>query len=214
MLSESEYLRWQKAWQSLHTPPPPALLDLLEQRYSEPHRAYHTLDHVRACLVHADEIRTLLRQPAQVELAIWFHDAIYDPRAADNEARSARWVQDALLGAGAASADAQRVSTLVRLTGHDAAAPEDDEDARLLLDTDLAILGAEPAAFDAYEAQIRREYAWVPWPEFCRKRAAILRGFLQRTTIYQTEHFQQRMEQNARYNLKRSLAHLSSAGSV
>lgn len=206
VLAENE--RWQNAWHSLHATPSPALLAQLYERYGEPHRAYHTLEHVRACLAHFDTVRSLLRQPAHVELAIWFHDVVYDPHAADNEAQSARWAQNALLDGGASPADAQRVATLIRLTKHHAP-PHDDSDAHLLLDVDLAILGAEPTAFDAYERQIRQEYAWVPWPEFVRRRAEILRGFLARPTIYRTEPFQQQLETPARQNLERSIARLS-----
>lgn len=212
-LATSEHVRWRKAWEHLHAAPPPDLLRQLETRYGEPHRAYHTLEHVRACLAHFDAVRALLRQPARVELAIWFHDAIYDPRAADNEERSAQWAYEALRAAGAGEEAAQQVAALIRLTQHGAEPGDgrpDGNDASLLLDIDLAILGADPAAFDAYEAQIRREYSWVPWPEFCRKRAAVLRTFTQRPAIYRTDYFRRRFEESARQNLRRSLEKLKS----
>ncbi|HET8746191.1 MAG TPA: N-methyl-D-aspartate receptor NMDAR2C subunit, partial [Ramlibacter sp.] len=170
------------------------------------HRHYHTLQHLRACLAHLDAAATLAQHPVEVELALWFHDAVYDPRCADNEERSAEWAWRSILAAGCGEEVAQRVQRLVLAThGH---AASDDADTRLLLDIDLAILGAAPARFDDYEAQIRAEYAHVPEPQFRLRRSEVLASFLARPRIYLTAAFHDALEHRARENLRRSLAAL------
>jgi predicted metal-dependent HD superfamily phosphohydrolase len=141
-----------------------------------------------------------------VQLALWFHDAIYDPRAQDNEERSARWADEVLGAAGASPASAARVRALVLATRH-AAVPE-DPDAQLLVDVDLSILGAAPGRFAEYERQIGVEYSWVPRDAFRQGRANVLRRFLARERIFSTPWFHQRLESRARANLERSLAAL------
>lgn len=198
---------WQRLWRELGADPVPnGLYNQLVAAYSESHRQYHTLQHLRACLVHLDAAATLAVHPAEVELALWFHDAVYDPRCADNEERSAEWAWRSILAAGCAEEVAQRVQRLVLATrGHEAS---DDPDTRLLLDIDLAILGTAPARFDEYEAQIRAEYAHLGEPQFRAARAQVVSAFLARPRIYLTPAFHDALEHRARENLQRSLAAL------
>jgi predicted metal-dependent HD superfamily phosphohydrolase len=141
-----------------------------------------------------------------VELALWFHDAVYDARRQDNEERSAGWAARSVLAAGCAEPVAQRVQALVLATrGHEDGG---DPDAALLLDIDLAILGAAPARFAEYERQVRAEYAHVPDAQFRAGRAAILAGFQARPHLYRTAPFRDALEQRARANIARSLAAL------
>ena len=131
---------WQQAWERLGLTPPPGLLDQLVARYAEPHRAYHTMQHITECFAVLEPAAVLARDLGAVQLALWFHDAIYDTRAHDNEARSAAWARTALREAGAAARTADRVHELIMATTH-RATPE-DPDARLLVDVDLSIFGA------------------------------------------------------------------------
>jgi predicted metal-dependent HD superfamily phosphohydrolase len=172
--------------------------DLL-QRYAEPHRRYHTRQHLAECFQRLDEIRHLADRPADVELAIWFHDAVYDPRRDDNEQRSAALAGERLT-------DGARVAQLVLATRH--AAKPADADARVLVDVDLWILAAPRGRFDEYEAQIHEEYSWMPWPAYRRGRAKLIAGFLARDAIFSTPPFVERYEARARANLARSLARL------
>jgi predicted metal-dependent HD superfamily phosphohydrolase len=202
--------RWARTWRVLGATPPAGLWVELMARYAEPHRAYHTARHLGECFAALEPASHLAARPAEVEAAIWFHDAIYDPPSHDNEARSARWAQDALLRAGVDVAAAGRVHAMVLATQHTAVS--DDADTRLLVDVDLSILGAEPARFDEYERQIRFEYAWVPEPDFRAGRSRILAGLLERSSIYGTAWFAGRLQARARANLTRSLAHLNAQG--
>lgn len=178
------------------------LMNQLVAAYSEQHRRYHTLQHLRECLAHADAVRTLAKRPAEVELALWFHDAVYDPCRSDNEERSARWAHASVLAAGCDAAIADRVSALVLATaGHHAS---DDVDTQLLLDIDLAILGASFSRFDEYERQVRLEYAHVDDAAFRAGRLKFVTGMLARPAIYGTQVYREALEPRARENLQRS----------
>ena len=206
-VSQLEIDRWHAAWQSLGTVAPEGLLAKLQECYAESHRAYHTLQHIQECLAQFDGARQLADCPAQVELAIWFHDAIYNPRRSDNEALSAEWARKAVRQRGVEPAVAERVHDLIIVTQHEAEPAGND--ACLLVDVDLSILGTDPGRFDEYEQQVREEYRWVPEPMFCQARGKILRGFIGRERIYRTDDFADRLERQARANLARSLARLA-----
>jgi len=199
--------RWQRLWNELAMPAPAGLLAALLDAYSEPQRHYHTLQHLEECLAHFDALRHLAEHPAEIELALWFHDAVYDIHAHDNEARSADWASSALLAAGLAPDACRRVHGLVMATCHDALPAS--LDAQLLTDIDLAILGAGPERFAEYEAQIRAEYAHVPQALFLDKRRQILRGFLDREHIFQTQPCRERFEAAARRNLAHAIEQAS-----
>lgn len=142
--------RWRQTWEALRASPAPGLFDELIARYREPHRHYHTVQHLEECFDKLGTLRDLAEHPAEVELALWFHDAVYDTRRHDNEARSADWARASL------PADAgKRVHALVMATRHEAVPAGRDE--QVLVDADLSILGAEASRFDGYERQIREE---------------------------------------------------------
>lgn len=204
---EQSLAQWNATWRDLGAHPPTGVFAALLARLAEPHRAYHTLRHVKECLAHLDSARHCCEHPAEVALALWFHDAVYDPQRHDNEALSAAWAGRVLGQAGIPAKTTGRVRNLVLATQHDSL-PE-NADARVIVDIDLAILGAETARFDEYESQIRQEYAWVADADFRRGRAQIVQGFLQRPRIYATDFFHGRLEAQARANLERALSALS-----
>lgn len=195
---------WQRACEAIGARGTEALHAALWARYGEPHRAYHSRQHLAECLALFDGCREVAQQPAEVELALWFHDAIYDVHRHDNEARSAQWAREALRTAGAAVEPVERIAELVLATRHSAVPRPGDE--ALLVDIDLAILGAAPARFAEYESQIRAEYAFVPAAVFAQKRAAVLAGFQSRAQIYATAAMRERFEQAARSNLGAAIA--------
>jgi predicted metal-dependent HD superfamily phosphohydrolase len=176
----------------------------MERRYSEPHRAYHNARHIDECLREFDFVRGQAMNPTALELAIWFHDVIYDPRALDNEEQSARFAKGCLKKANSALAD--QVSKLILTTeSHRAGSIED---AGLLIDIDLSILGKSDERFAQFEAGIEKEYAWVPREAYREKRAEILGGFLNRERIFATESFHNRYEATARRNIAKLIAEL------
>lgn len=197
--------RWQRCWESLSLPAPVPVLAQLLAAWSEPHRHYHTLEHLEECLQWLDRFLGPSREPrvAEIELALWFHDAIYLTRRDDNEQRSADWAQAVLGSAGAPPPLGERIAALVLATRHQAR--PDTFEAQWLVDIDLVILAAEPPRFAQYEAAIRREYDWVEAGIFRRERARVVAGFMQRPRIYSTEIAFAEFEQRARHNLQRSL---------
>jgi predicted metal-dependent HD superfamily phosphohydrolase len=182
----------------------------LTEFYSQPHRAYHTLAHVQDCLKQLDDAREMAERSNEVEAALWFHDAIYEPQARDNEKRSAAWARQALIEIGVGSEVAERVAVMVLLTRHDQ--EPDTQDGALLLDIDLSILGQPWEVFAMYERNIRIEYNWVLEEHYQTARSSILEGFLQRPTIYRTRFFQMQLEAQAKANLKRSIIALGTKG--
>jgi predicted metal-dependent HD superfamily phosphohydrolase len=186
---------------------PAPLLERLRARYGEPHRHYHTWEHVLACL---DARRRMTEASLpEVDLALLFHDAVYEPLAHDNEARSARllveegrraWMHERLLS---------RAAALVEATKHDSGSALDSEEACIVVDADLSILGADSGAFERYEQRVRREYALVGDEAYAAGRAGILRALLARPTVYSTHRGQRLWEAQARRNLEASLLRLA-----
>ena len=200
---------WTRCWQDLQLPAPsPELEQRLVAAWSESQRHYHSLQHLAECLALFEAFRPLAEHPGEVGLALWFHDAVYDVKADDNELRSAQWAHEALQAQGASAEQLQRVDALIMATCHLASETVQDEgpDAALLLDIDLSILGADPARFAEYEQQVRSEYAWVPSFFYGLKRREILQRFARRERIYQTPALHQLLEERARANLAGAMA--------
>jgi predicted metal-dependent HD superfamily phosphohydrolase len=192
--------RWIRDWASLGLTGDAALLDRLLASYAQPQRHYHTLQHLAECLDLFDEVAHLAQRPGEAALALWFHDAVYIPQEPDNETRSAAWAGEALRAAGADQAVIARTQALIMATAHHQA--QEEGDARLVIDVDLAILGAEPARFAEYEKQVRAEYASVPIDLYRQKRGELLARFLDRAAIYGTAELRARLEERARMNLR------------
>jgi predicted metal-dependent HD superfamily phosphohydrolase len=215
--------RWHRLMASLGLPASEGVYHQLLAAYNEPQRYYHSLRHLADCLDHLDRVKTLLQSPAEVELALWFHDAVYQPRSSSNEVDSAAWLRAFLeeswdlarLGGDRQADQLDRICQHVLATQHHQKTI--DPDRQFLLDIDLAILGSPAAKFDQFEQDIRREYVWVPWQLYCQKRIQVLTALLGsaaksvdqssggKTFIYQTAYFREQYEALARHNLRRSI---------
>jgi predicted metal-dependent HD superfamily phosphohydrolase len=207
---------WNRAWLGLGiTNNDQNLFRSICSHYNESVRHYHTLQHLGECLDLFESVMDLATHPAEVEMALWFHDAVYNTASHDNEAQSAKWARAELNKAGVLPAKIDRIQSMIMATCHTALPITIDEG--LLVDIDLAILGLSAERFAEYEQQIRTEYNFVPEPIFNQKRQEILQGFLDRfssgdasrTTIYITKYFQDKLELLARSNIKRSISILS-----
>ena len=192
--------QWRKFWLRLN-----AVGDALqawrelEAAYTEPWRAYHNLHHIGHCLDEFTNVRELADEPIAVEAAIWFHDAIYDTHRKDNEERSAEFASTTFARAGKPDGFCRSVHALILATKHQSQPALND--ARVLTDIDLSILGQSPERYAGFEQQIRREYAWVADKDFAVGRSAVLNGFLHRERIFNTPTLVQRFEAQARINL-------------
>ena len=182
---ESDYRRVRRAWQTMG-------------------RHYHTLSHLDSCLRELDGAQDLALRPAEIELALWFHDAIYRSWRRDNEAQSAALAVRILH---AAAADAvERIRQMILATAHRETGFAGDT--ALLLDVDLAILGAPPDVYGQFERAVRREYWWVPRARYVAGRGRILGSLLERAAIYHCDRFHQKYEQQARANISAALRQL------
>ena len=195
---------------------PPGQQASLEAAYAVPPRAYHDFHHVGEVLRHYQEVAAGpgWTQPREVALAVLYHDAIYEPGRSDNETRSARFaVEQITQWQPEAGIDVQRVAHLIELTArHGQFVPADfdgdpaPDDVRLFLDCDMAILGAGPAVFDAYDRGIAAEYrgtlpAWL----FRLNRRRFLKALLARERIFLSDYFHARLDAQARANLRRAV---------
>jgi predicted metal-dependent HD superfamily phosphohydrolase len=170
--------------------------------YGNPVRAYHNLHHIADCLHLLDQYAGLAADPVAMEFAIWFHDIVYDPRAADNEERSADRAVEFL----STTPHAAKVADLIMATKHGKDGLS--ADSALICDIDLSILGRPPAEYAAYAAAIRLEYAWVPPQQYTDGRSRVLGGFLKRPALFNHPEFQQRFEAPAKANLAWELREL------
>jgi len=192
-------------------------VDSLLIRYAEPHRRYHTATHIMLMVRHLhDMCRAAATQPSpEVLAAALYHDAIYDPRAPDNEARSADLAATQLSEVDWPTVRCDSVAAMILATaGHlgPDVANVDDVDTTLLLDADLAILGAEPAAYQAYVNGVRAEYSHVDHAAWVAGRAMVLHRFLDRPQLFLTEYMHATYEHRARANIEAELASLRRDG--
>jgi len=190
---------WFELHQHYHFSEPQKIFNKLIATYSEKQRAYHTVQHLYECLVLLESIRANLNDANAVALALWFHDAVYDPQAKDNELKSAELFEQYM----AQDLPVDIVGKIKRwIVATQKHASTNELDLQFLLDIDLAILAASPARFAEYEQQIEKEYAWVDSGIYSIKRKEVLAHFYQTEPLYQTEYFQQSFEQRAKSNLK------------
>lgn len=200
--------RWSRACMDIGVAPDERDYRRVRRAWRGMGRHYHTLEHLDACLREVDAARELAIRPAEVELALWFHDAVYRSWRRDNEAQSAALAAELLRAAPIETVE--RVRQMILDTRH-----QDEElggDTALVADVDLAILGQAPEVYAIFERAIRREYWWVPRPRYVAARAALLERLLARSTIYQHDHFYDRYEKPARVNLAAELGRLRGAG--
>ncbi len=175
-------------------------------KYSESHRYYHTVEHIDKCLNMLEEVSDLVDDSFSLEVAIWFHDVVYDPLKKDNEEMSAKYAQKLL---SALQVDSDKISIiydLIVLTQHSKAPETNDE--KFLLDIDVSILGADADSYMYYENNIRKEYIQVSDAEYREGREKVLRMFLDSDYIYNTDYFRERFEQQARVNIAEALRKL------
>jgi predicted metal-dependent HD superfamily phosphohydrolase len=185
----------------------------LKRAHAQPHRVYHTFAHVQQCLETWDTIAIdmtwTLRQLSAITLALLYHDAIYHPGRGDNESRSARWFGYRARELGAKEHDINSVEELILATRtHRANSPM----AAYVVDVDLSILAAAPAAYDQYCKQVRAEYREFDDEEFRTGRSEFLRGMLGRSKIYQSRFGLAQFEVRARTNLLNELKQLEAGG--
>jgi len=188
---------------------PSQVYDLLVGLYATPWRRYHTAAHLDHCLALFDRVRGKMDDPDAVEMALWFHDAIYDTRAEDNEDRSAD-LFDAEVGCHADDAFREKVIELILVTSH--GDPPWDRDTGFIVDIDLSSFGLPWDDFMEDSSNVRKEYAHLSDSEFHRGQLRFFRHLLTRPSFFSTPYFRHHYEDQARSNLKRKIEGLAERG--
>lgn len=178
----------------------------IQKRYSEPHRVYHTLEHVRDCLCLFQEVREQCEYPLVVEFAIWFHDLVYVFSRKDNERKSAKHLVEFAKASGVDQNVITAAEFCVLATQHYGTSLL--HDAQIVVDIDLSILGRSPEDYLHYAKNIRQEYKHVPQLIYTLRRRDVLKRFLDRPYIYSTSHFREYFEKQARANIANELRSL------
>ncbi len=198
--------RWVKLMQAFGLQDNLVTYGLLIGAYSEKHRYYHTSVHISNCLKWHDCVSDLVMKSKENEFALWFHDVIYNPHSASNELKSAELAVDFLRSNSVKEAITKRIHDLIMVTRHTTPVRTCDE--ALMVDIDLAILGAEADQYNRYEVGIRNEYKWVPNIIFRKKRKKVLASLLAREAIYRNDYFQKKLEKRARANIINAITSL------
>lgn len=200
-----------EAWAGLisrHTGDPGAVQvgsDLLAA-WSQPHRRYHSVTHLRAVLDRVEELAGYADDADAVRLAAWYHDAVYAGRP-DDEELSAQRAEQELSRLGVAPALVDEVARLVRMTvSHDPA--PGDHDGEVLSDADLAALAVPREDYARNSAAIRAEYAHIPDEVFRKGRMQVLLALLEGPGVFRTDAGRRQWESAARENLRAELATL------
>ena len=178
----------------------------LQRHYLEPHRRYHTAEHLNQCLVQLDAARQHMDHPDAVELAVWYHDAIYDVTAGDNELQSARLFARHAAGILPASL-VETVHELIMVTAHCRVEPS-TSDQDFMVDIDLSSFGLPWLEFLRDSVAVREESPHLSDEVFYAKQRKFLTTLLSREHFYFTAFFRERHEQRARDNVSRYLASL------
>ncbi|MCG8458984.1 MAG: hypothetical protein MI919_22130, partial [Holophagales bacterium] len=203
MTSSLDPARWAALCRGLGLEDLEEIFLRLQRSHGQRHRKYHNAQHVNDCLALLDASTHPAARDPLVEMAIWFHDAVYSTFSSRNEERSAEWARKVLVSAGSGAEAADSVASLILATRH--AEPPVLPDHQLLVDIDLSILGASPERFRCFEEQIRAEFWWVPSKMYRKKRRSVLRAFADRRYIFATEEIRDRFESRAQANLEKAL---------
>ena len=181
-----------------------ALWSVVETHYSEPAREYHNLSHIRVLLSKLEVFSEKINEPDAVRFAIWFHDVIYDTHKNDNEEKSAELATESLVRLGVPDHLHTVVKSMILATKSHSAHPASSDEA-LFLDLDLSILGAPAEIYKEYSNAIRREYSWVPAILYRSGRKRVLKSFLERDRLFQTDELYKKLEHQSRTNIQNEL---------
>jgi predicted metal-dependent HD superfamily phosphohydrolase len=199
---------WQRRVSSPPSPDAQTVFGELRRRYDEPFRQYHNLRHILDCLRLCDEIGPLLVDRDAVEIALWFHDAVYDRGSSTNELRSAELFLS--VSAGASFMFRHRVCDHILATRHSTTVR--DPDRRFLVDIDLSGFGASWDEFMRNGALLREECCDQDDVRYHYGQVAFLSRLQEREHFFLTDYFRARYEAAARNNLRRVLADLRAKG--
>lgn len=203
--------RWKRLWVVEYGRRPEIVrleFSRWQGQHRQPHRSYHTEEHIADCLTVFDKVRRFALRPKVVEAALWWHDFVYEVTGeVHNEQASATVARVAMRLMGCDEEFQDRVYSAILATQHNYMVTDPDE--QLAVDIDLSSLGATRRVFNENSTKLRQERAHVPWATYQRGQTAFLVGMLEREHIYYLPYFQERYEERARRNVKRAILQLA-----
>ncbi|XP_023223308.1 uncharacterized protein LOC111624632 [Centruroides sculpturatus] len=210
--------RWWKIADSMSDEARNNWWTIIQNKYTEDCRKYHNITHIHKMFQHFDSYQQFISSPKAVAYAIFFHDLEYDPKAGDNEEKSAeRFKQFSKEATISENSDLiAEVTELILLTKthiteeHKSSDIFGKEDKHFFLDFDVSILGSENKEYDIYAENIRQEYSFLPVTTYNSLRAKVLKSFLQIPNIFSTQQFREMYEDQAKRNIQREIKLLES----
>ena len=153
-------------------------------------RFYHTLEHIDHFHTRFRTFRGAMKNPEICELALFFHDIVYDTTRLDNEARSAQLFtkfchdfRNCVRDKTTPHIHLEAACEQILRTAYHTEGPADG-DMAFFLDSDLQIFGSSPSEYAMYAEQIRYEFAHVPDERYHPGRARLLRRFLEQDELF------------------------------
>ena len=202
-------IRFEKLWNRNHkagcSNVASVVFSRLEQHYAEPHRYYHTSSHIDHCLRQVDFISVDYADRDAVELAIWFHDVIYEIGDPKNEENSAKWFMQVSSGE-LKDSIREQVNRLVMVTQHNVQPEKEDE--KYVVDIDLSGFGMPWPEFSADSLRVRQEFPEVSDGVFENKHRMFLEMLASRDFFFCTTLFRNMYESQAKYNVREKLSRL------
>ena len=193
----------------------PVILKALWQgiavRYNESQRAYHSLQHIQQLFGQFEQIKHHLNEPHIIALALFYHDVIYEPTRSDNELKSAEYAVESL-SLYLTAEQCQHIYALIMMTASHQIDQIDElikhgkySDAAYLLDMDLSVLGASWSEYQQYAQAVRQEYTHISNVDYLVGRVEVLKGLLGHPTLYLTDYYHSKLENQARQNIEREI---------
>lgn len=176
------------------------------KNYGEPSRFHHNLIHINNCLVEFSHFSSLAKDERAIEMALWYHDFIYNPQRNDNEEKSAAYALGVAKSLLLPEDFCRKVRDLILATKHDRISS--DPDGRLMADIDLASLEKPWKEFERNSKLIRKEYDFLSNKDFAAGRIKFFQSLLARESIYSTPYLKKEYEKQACRNLQRTIVNL------
>jgi predicted metal-dependent HD superfamily phosphohydrolase len=174
--------------------------------YTAKKRYYHNVTHIEHLLSQTQVFENQLKDSDTVYFAVLFHDIVYDATKNNNEERSAVLAKRMMQKANIEVGKIQKVYDYILATKKHQPVPH-DADLQFLLDIDLSILASEPAHYQEYVKQIRKEYSIYPDFMYKSGRKKAMQSFLEREQIFY--FYDQSYEQRARENIGNEISTLA-----
>ncbi|MBN1175839.1 hypothetical protein JXA48_04305 [Candidatus Woesearchaeota archaeon] len=191
---------FKQAWENKGGTNAEKVFDIILEHHQKPHRAYHNITHVSHMLDGLNNSEDIAEDKTAIKIAIWFHDAIYDPTKKDNEEKSAELAYNQCIDNGILEEESQKIKKLILATKHSTTPQTNDE--KIIADLDLVVLGLDLKTFKIYSEALRKEYDFVGEVQYWKNRKIVFERFLEQEKLFYTEFFKEKYEKQALKNIE------------